>query len=76
MRELLDNALESIKRSIANYEYRIDIVKRLERDSWLPWRRWVANIKLSYLHDTVRLLYLQKVRILELMDKYETDPLS
>lgn len=76
MKKLLDDALESIHRSIANYEWRIDVMKRLESGSWLPWRRRSAAVKLPYLQETVRLLYIHKVRILELMDKYEADPLS
>ena len=76
MRKLLDKTLCEICQSIQMYEKHCEDLKRNELNSWKFWVRWRAVSKLRFLGSYLSLLYRQKLRILDLMDKYETDPLS
>ena len=76
MKKLLNNALCDIQQSIEVYESRRDELKRSDLNSWKFWVRWRAVPEFRYVVRVIDLLYAQKVRILHLMDKYETDPIS
>jgi len=76
MRKLLDKALCEVCQSIQSYELRHDRIKRNDLNSWKCWVRWRAVSELAHLRAVIDLLYRQKLRILDLMDKYEADPLS
>ena len=76
MKKLLDLALCEIQQQIQVYEYRRDKVKRNGLNSWKFWVRWRAASEFQYLLTVIDLLYQHKLRILDLMAKYQVDPLS
>ena len=76
MRKLLDKTLCDIQQSIQTYELRHSKIKRYDLNSWKFWVRWRAVHELAHLQTIIDLLYRHKIRILDLMDKYEADPLS
>jgi len=76
MRKLLDKALCEVCQSIQIYEQRCSVIRTVELDTWKFWVRWRLAAELEFLTIHLNLLYRQKLRILDLMDKYEVDPLS
>ena len=76
MRKLLDIARCETQQSIQVYELRLQKIKRSDLNSWKFWVRWRATSEFRYLSEMIDLLYRQKLRILDLIDKYEIDPIS
>ena len=76
MRKLLDKALCEICQSIQMREQRCSVIRKVELDTWKFWIRWRLTSELEFLTIHLNLLYRQKLRILDMIDKYETDPLS
>ena len=76
MKKLLDSALCETEQSIRTHESRCDSIRKNELKSWLPWRRFMAWLELEWESLLLSYLYRHKVCIMNLIDKYEADPLS
>ena len=76
MRKLLDKALCEICRDIQKYEQHCSHIRKFELNTWKFWVRWRLIGELDFLTMHLNLLYRQKLRILDLIDKYEIDPIS
>lgn len=76
MRKLLDKALWETELSIRTHESRCDSIRKNELKSWLPWKRWIAWLELERESLLLSYLYRHKVSIMNLIDKYEIDPIS
>ena len=75
MKKLLDKTLCEICQEIQISEQRLHVIRK-EKRTWNYWKLCRLSNEVDIIAVKLDLLYRQKLRILDLIDKYEADPIS